>query len=259
MNEKHYLSPLLEPASVGIIGASERESSLGDVLIRNMLAAGYKGKLFVINPKYEHVHGVPCFKSIEEVPQRLDLAVIAIPAEKTPAVVDACGRAGVKAVIVLSAGFSEAGPRGALLERQVMDAARRHRIRLLGPNCFGAIRPQLGLNATFAHAGAVKGTIGLISQSGALCAAILDWARPNNVGFSAVVSLGTSSDIHFGEVLDFMISDPRTESIFLYVEGVRDARRFMSALRGAARVKPVLLIKAGRHPDVSRAVLSHSA
>ena len=259
MNEKHYLSPLLEPGSVGIIGASEREASLGDVLVRNMLAAGYKGKLFAINPKYEVVHGVPCFKTIEDVPQRLDLAVIAVPAEKTPAIVDACGRAGVKAVIVLSAGFSEAGPRGALLERQVMDAAHRHRIRLLGPNCFGVIRPQLGLNATFAHAGAVKGSIGLISQSGALCAAILDWAKPNNVGFSAVVSLGTSSDIDFGEVLDYMISDPRTESIFLYVEGVREARRFMSALRGAARVKPVLLIKAGRHPDVSRAILSHSA
>jgi len=259
MNEKHYLSPLLEPTSVGIIGASEREASLGDVLIRNMLGAGYKGKLFAINPKHESVHGVPCFKSIEDVPQRLDLAVIAVRAELTPAIVDACGRAGVKAVVVLSAGFSEAGPRGALLERQVMDAAHRHRIRLLGPNCFGVIRPQLGLNATFAHAGALKGSIGLISQSGALCAAILDWAKPNGVGFSAVVSLGTSSDIDFGEVLDYMISDPRTESIFLYVEGVRDARRFMSALRGAARVKPVLLIKAGRHPDVSRAILSHSA
>ena len=259
MNEKHYLSPLLEPRSVGIIGASEREASLGDVLIRNMLGAGFKGKLFAINPNYETVHGIACYKSVEEIPQRLDLAVIAVRADKTPALVDACGRAGVKAVILLSAGFSEAGPRGALLERQVIEAARRHRIRLLGPNCFGVIRPQLGLNATFAHAGAVKGSIGLISQSGALCAAILDWAKPNNVGFSAVVSLGTSSDIDFGEVLDYMISDPRTESIFLYVEGVRDARRFMSALRGAARVKPVLLVKAGRNPDVSRAILSHSA
>ncbi|THF67439.1 bifunctional acetate--CoA ligase family protein/GNAT family N-acetyltransferase [Pseudothauera nasutitermitis] len=258
MKEKHYLAPLLEPRSVGIIGASERESSLGHVLIRNMLESGFKGRLFAINPKHESVLGVPCYKSVEEVPHRLDLAVIAVRAEKTPALVDACGRAGVKAVVVLSAGFSETGPRGAKLERQVVEAARRHRIRLLGPNCLGIMRPELGLNATFAHASANKGSIGLISQSGALCAAILDWAKPNNVGFSAVVSLGSSSDVDFGEVLEYMISDPRTESIFLYVEGIRDARRFMSALRGAARVKPVLLMKVGRHPDASRAVLQHT-
>ncbi len=258
MKEKHYLSPLFEPRSVGVIGASERESSLGNVLIRNMLESAFKGRLFAINPKHESVLGVPCYKSVEEVPHRLDLAVIAVRAEKVPAIVDSCGRAGVKAVIVLSAGFSETGPRGAKLERQVVEAARRHRIRLLGPNCLGIMRPELGLNATFAHATANKGSIGLISQSGALCAAILDWAKPNNVGFSAVVSLGSSSDIDFGEVLEYMISDPRTESIFLYVEGIRDARRFMSALRGAARVKPVLLIKVGRHPNASRAILQHT-
>ncbi|HNV91776.1 MAG TPA: CoA-binding protein, partial [Thauera aminoaromatica] len=258
MKEKHYLTPLLEPRSVGIIGASEREASLGSVLMRNMLEAGYKGKLFAINPKHEKVHGVACYKSVEDVPQRLDLVVMAIRAEKTPALMEACGRAGVKAVILLSGGFSESGARGALLERQVVEAAHRHRIRLLGPNCLGVMRPQLGVNATFAHASALKGSIGLISQSGALCAAILDWAKPNNVGFSTVVSLGSSSDIDFGEVLEYMISDPRTESIFLYVEGIRDARRFMSALRGAARVKPVLLVKAGRHPGASRAILSHS-
>lgn len=258
MKEKHYLTPLLEPKSVGVIGASERESSLGNVLIRNMMDAGFKGRLFAINPKHEEVFGIPCHKSVEDVPHRLDLAVIAVRAEKIPAIIDSCGRAGVKAAIVLSAGFAEAGPRGALLERQVVEAARRHRIRLLGPNCLGIMRPELGLNATFAHASALKGSIGLISQSGALCAAILDWAKPNNVGFSAVVSLGSSSDIDFGEVLEYMISDPRTESIFLYVEGIRDARRFMSALRGAARVKPVLLVKVGRHPGVSQAVLSHS-
>lgn len=258
MKEKHYLTPLLEPRSVGIIGASEREGSIGSGLMRNMLDSGYKGKLYAINPKYESLYGNPCFKSVEEVPQRLDLAVICTKAPGVPAIVDACGRAGVKAVIVLSAGFSETGPRGAALERALIETARRHRIRLLGPNCLGILRPELGLNATFAHTAATKGSIGLISQSGALCAAILDWAKPNNVGFSAVVSLGSSGDIDFGEVLEYMISDPRTESIILYVEGIRDARRFMSALRGAARVKPVLLFKVGRHPGVSQAVHSHS-
>ena len=258
MKEKHYLTPLLQPQSIGVIGASEREASLGSVVIRNIIEGGYKGRLFAINPKHDTVLGLPCHKSVEDVPNRLDLAVIAVRADKVPSIVDSCGRAGVCAVIVLTAGFSENGPRGAMLERQTIEAARRHRIRLLGPNCLGIMRPSLGLNATFAHATAHKGTIGLISQSGALCAAILDWAKPNNVGFSAVVSLGSSSDIDFGEVLEFMISDPRTESIILYIEGVRDARRFMSALRGAARVKPVLLIKVGRHPEASRAILSHS-
>lgn len=258
MKEKHYLSPLLEPKSVGIIGASERPASLGNVVLRNMTEGGFKGRLFAINPKHDTVLGLPCYKSVEDVPHRLDLAVIAVRADKAAGIIDSCGRAGVKAVIVLSAGFSETGARGAQLERQVVEAARRHRIRLLGPNCLGIMRPELGLNATFAHATAIKGSIGLISQSGALCAAILDWAKPNGVGFSAVASLGSSSDIDFGEVLEFMISDSRTESIILYIEGIRDARRFMSALRGAARVKPVLLIKVGRHPESSKAILSHS-
>jgi acetyltransferase len=145
-----------------------------------------------------------------------------------------------------------------MLEKNTFENARRHRIRLLGPNCLGVLRPELGLNASFADGGAIKGSIGLISQSGALCSAILDWARPNNVGFSSVVSLGTSVDIDFGEVLEYMVSDSRTESIFLYVEGIKDARRFVSALRAAARVKPVLLIKVGRHPAGSQAALLHS-
>ena len=258
MNEQHYLTPLFEPRSVAIIGASEREMSLGNVLVRNMLDAGFKGKLFAVNPKHEEVLGVPCYKSVEDIPQRLDLAVITTKADRVPAIVDACGRAGTKSVVVLPSGFSDAGPRGRMLEKNTVENARRHRIRLLGPNCLGILRPELGLNASFAHGSATKGSIGLISQSGALCAAILDWARPNNVGFSSVVSLGTSVDIDFGEVLEYMVSDARTESIFLYVEGIKDARRFVSALRAAARVKPVLLIKVGRHPAGSQAALMHS-
>src|SRR5574340_1576550 len=258
MKEKHYLTPLLEPRAVGIIGASEREGSIGNVLIRNMLDAGYTGKLFAINPKHESVMGLPCFRSVEDVPHRLDLAVIATAAPTVPMLVDACGRAGVKAVVVLAAGFAETGPRGAALERSVVETARRHHIRLLGPNCLGIMRPDLGLNATFARGGAVKGSIGLISQSGALCTAILDWARPNRVGFSSVISLGGSSDVDFGEILDYLVSDPKTENIFLYVEGIRQARGFMSALRAAARIKPVLLMKVGRHEVGSKAALSHT-
>ncbi len=258
MQEQHYLTPLFEPKSVAIIGASERERSVGSVLVRNMLNAGFKGKLFAVNPKHESVFGLPCFPTVEEVPLRLDLVVVAIRAESIPGIMESCGRAGVKAAVVVSAGFSETGPRGAALERAVVENARRHRIRLVGPNCLGLMRPEIGLNATFAHTSGNPGSIGLISQSGALCAAILDWAKPNNVGFSSVISLGGSSDVDFGEILDFMISDPRTENIFLYIEGIRHARGFMSALRAAARIKPVLLMKVGRHLAGSRAVLSHT-
>lgn len=258
MQEQHYLTPLFEPKSVAIIGASERERSVGAVLVRNMVDSGYKGKLFAVNPKHQTVFTLPCFPTVEEVPQRLDLVVIATRAESVPGIIESCGRAGVKAAVVVSAGFSETGPRGAALERAVVENARRHRIRLVGPNCLGLMRPEIGLNATFAHTSGNPGSIGLISQSGALCAAILDWAKPNNVGFSSVISLGGSSDVDFGEILDFMISDPKTENIFLYIEGIRHARGFMSALRAAARIKPVLLMKVGRHLAGSRAVLSHT-
>jgi acetyltransferase len=258
MQERHYLTPLFEPRSVAIIGASEREGSIGAVLVRNMLDAGYKGKLFAVNPKHQQVFGIPSYPSVEDVPQRLDLAVIATQARTVPAIMEACGRAGVRAAIVITAGFAESGPQGAALERAVLESARRHRIRLIGPNCLGVIRPERGLNATFAHGGANPGSIGLISQSGALCTAILDWAKPNNVGFSSVVSLGGSKDVDFGELLDYLANDPRTENIFLYVEGIKDARRFMSALRAAARVKPVLLMKVGRHPVGGKAALSHT-
>ncbi len=256
--EQHYLTPLFEPKSVAIIGASETPGSIGATLVGNMLDSGYKGKLFFVNPKHETVFGEKSYDSVESIPHRLDLAVICTKATTVPAIVDACGRAGTRAAIVISGGFSETGPRGASLERASLEAARRHRMRLLGPNCLGVLRPTAGINLTFAHGSAIPGTLGLISQSGALCTAILDWARPNNVGFSSVVSLGAEGDVDFGEALDYMVSDPRTENIFLYIEGIKNARRFMSALRAAARCKPVLLIKVGKHPAGEQAALSHT-
>ncbi|MBI4756281.1 MAG: bifunctional acetate--CoA ligase family protein/GNAT family N-acetyltransferase [Betaproteobacteria bacterium] len=258
MNERHYLTPLFEPKSVAIVGASERPQSIGAVLLRNMLDAGFKGKLFAVNPKHDQVLGLPSYGSVEDIPHRLDLAVVATPAQAVPGIIESCGRAGVKAAVVISAGFSETGARGAQLERAVLENARRFKVRLIGPNCLGIMRPSVGLNATFALGGAIPGSIGLISQSGALCTAILDWARPNGVGFSSVISLGGSTDVDFGEILDYLVADPRTHNIILYIEGIRHARSFMSALRAAARVKPVLLIKVGRHPEGSRAVLSHT-
>jgi len=255
---RHYLTPLFEPASVAVVGATEKKGKVGEVLIANMLAAGYKGPLFAVNPKYAVVSGVPCFPSIERLPQRVDLAVIATPAATVPDVIERCGRAGVCAAVVISAGFSEAGPAGAKLERALLENARRHGLRVIGPNCLGILRPALGLNATFARSRALTGSLGLVSQSGAVCAAMLDWAVPSGIGFSSVVSLGGSVELDFGEIIDYLANDAATEHILLYIEGIRDARSFLSSLRAAARVKPVILMKVGRHPAGSRAAVSHT-
>jgi acetyltransferase len=257
-NERHYLTFLLEPRSIAVVGASETPGSIGETLVRNMMDTNYAGKLFFVNPQHDKVFGQKSYDSVESIPQRLDLAVVCTKSETAPAIIDACGRAGARAAIILSGGFSESGPRGIALERAVVDNARRHRLRLLGPNCMGIMRPSAGINLTFAHGSANPGTIGLISQSGALCSAILDWALPNGVGFSNVVSLGAEADIDFGEILEYMVADPKTENIFLYIEGIKNARRFMSALRAAARCKPVLLIKVGKHAAGEQAVLSHT-
>jgi len=255
---KHYLTPLFEPGSVAIVGASEIPGKVGTMLLSNMLAAGYRGALFAVNPKYSTVRGVPCYPSVGKVPAHLDLAVVATPARTVPDVIDECGRAGVRSAVVITAGFSETGPEGARLERALLENARRGGVRLIGPNCIGIARPELGLNATFARGAALPGSLGLVSQSGAVCAAMLDWATPNGVGFSSIVSLGGSSDLDFGEIIDYLANDPKTEHILLYIEGIRDARRFLSSLRAAARAKPVIVMKVGRHPAGSRAAVSHT-
>ena len=256
--DQHYLTPLFEARSLAVVGASEREGSIGAVLVRNLLDANYKGSLYAVNPNRQTVFGLTCYESVEKVPQRLDLAVVATPAEAVTGVIDSCGRAGTRSAVVLSAGFAETGPKGVKLERDLLKIARHHRVRLIGPNCLGIMRPELGLNATFARGQALPGSLGLVSQSGALCTAMLDWARPNGIGFSSVISVGASSDVDFGEILDYLAFDGKTEHILLYIEGIRDARRFVSALRAAARVKPVILLKAGRHAVGSRAARSHT-
>ena len=258
-SQRHYLTPLFEPASVAVIGASERAGSIGAVLVENMLAAQYRGALFGINPKHLSVRGLPCFDSIAQLPQRVDLAVIATPPHTVPDLVEQCGRAGIRAAVVITAGFSEAGAEGARLERALLENAQRHRVRVAGPNCLGLMRPALGFNATLARGATLPGTLGLVSQSRAVCTAMLDWARSNRVGFSSVVSLGRTEDVKFGEIVDYLVADPRTEHILLYIENVRNARGFVSALRAAARVKPVILMKAGRQPAGSRAAVSHTA
>jgi acetyltransferase len=258
MLEQHYLTSLFEPKSVAVIGASERENSVGNILFKNILDSGYKGRLYAINPKHETILGVQSHKSIEEIGARVELAVIATRPQTVPDIVEQCGRSGIKNVIVITAGFAEAGHSGAALERKMLEIARSYNVRVLGPNCLGIIRPELGLNATFARVTANVGNLALVSQSGAMCSSVLDWAKSNRVGFSSVISLGSTADVDFGEILDYLIYDNRTHYILLYVEGIRNARRFMSALRSAARIKPIILLKAGRHAAGSAAVQTHS-
>ncbi|MGZ5170039.1 MAG: bifunctional acetate--CoA ligase family protein/GNAT family N-acetyltransferase [Burkholderiales bacterium] len=258
MINSHYLAPLFEPGCVAVIGATERKDAIGAVLMENMLSARYSGALYAVNPKYSQVRGVKCYASIADVRQAVDLAVIATPPATVPAIIEECGRAGTRSAVVITAGFSEVGPEGAVLERALLENARRYGLRLLGPNCLGLMRPDIGLNATFAHGNAVAGSLSVVSQSGAICTALLDWARPNKVGFSSVVSLGSSADLDFGEIVDYLTYDPKTEQILLYIEGIRNARRFVSALRAAARTKPVIVMKSGRHPTGVRAAVSHT-
>ena len=256
--KKHYLKKVFEPQSVAIVGASEREHSVGAQVLRNMLASGFKGVIYPVNPKHEKVHGLKTYPSICDIDHPIDLVVIAIKAQAIPRVMRECGDRGVGAVVILSAGFAEVGKSGQFLQSEIVDIARTHDIPLVGPNCLGLIRPSVGLNATFAKSVVKTGKVALVAQSGAFCTALLDWADSNGFGFSAVASLGATADVGFGDVLDYLAVDPETKSILLYVEGISDARSFMSGLRVAARLKPVIVVKSGRNESGSRAAVSHT-
>ncbi len=252
------LTPLFDPTSIAVFGASASGSSVGSQVYANLLAAGFDGPIVPINPKYKKVGDKVCYPQLGDVGAPIDLAVIATPAPTIPGIIRDCARAGTKHAIVLSAGFGEIGDTGKEIEAELLDTAQRHGVRLLGPNCVGLVRPTIGMNATFLKSATPVGRLALISQSGALCSAISDWAGPNHLGFSALVSLGNSSDLGFGDVLQYLASDTHTDAILLYVEGVRRARSFVSALRAAARVKPVIVLKSGRHVQSSKAATTHT-
>lgn len=256
---QHHLKPLFEPKSVAVFGASDRIDSVGQIVFQNMLQSGFKGVLYPINPTRSEVQGYKAYASISQIAESVELAVIATPPQSVPDIIEECGKHNVKAAIIITAGFSEVGEKGKALERAVLENAQRYGIRLIGPNCLGVMRPEIGLNATFNKGSALAGNLAFVSQSGALCTAILDWAQSSDVGFSSVISTGSSVDVDFGEIIDYLISDVKTKNILLYIEGIRDARSFMSAIRAAARVKPVILVKVGRHPAGSKAAMSHTA
>ena len=255
---QHYLRTLFSPKSIAVIGASERANAVGEIVFRNMLGSGYTGLLYPVNPAHQEVQGQRAYATIEDIEAQVELAVICTEAETVPDLIEACGKHGVRAAVVLSAGFSEVGAHGAALQHAMLANAKTYGVRIIGPNCLGMMRPAIGLNATFFKGRVKSGNLALVSQSGALCTAILDWAPAHDIGFSSVVSMGAASDVDFGEILDYLASDVLTSSILIYVEGIRKARGFMSALRAAARSKPVFVIKVGRHDAGSRAVMSHT-
>src|SRR6266850_2460733 len=258
MFNTHYLRYALTPRSIAVVGATDRLESLGKHVFGNVLGGGFQGEVFPVNPKHEQVAGHACFASLRALPGPVDLAIIVTPARSVAAIIDDAGKRGVRSVLVLSAGFAEIGDAGRQLQQQVVARARSHGIRLLGPNCLGVMRPDIGLNATFARTAARPGSVALVSQSGAVMAALLDYAWTAGFGFSSAVSTGAGSDVEFSELLDFLALDPATKSIVLYVEGVHDARAFMSSVRAAASAKPVVILKVGRHMTGLKAAMSHT-
>jgi acetyltransferase len=247
-----HLDRLLEPKSVAVIGASARPASVGATVWRNLCAGHFAGPIRAVNPKHAQLDGEAVFARPEDLPEVPDLAVICTPPATVAGIVDALGRMGTRAAIVMTAGLGRAEKQAAL------DAARPHLLRLLGPNCLGILTPHLGLNASFAHTDALPGPIAFVSQSGALVTAVLDWAKSRRIGFSHMVSLGEHADVDFGDLLDHLASDARTRSILLYIESIEAPRKFMSAARAAARNKPVIVVKAGRAGKGVQAAASHT-
>lgn len=254
----HYLSKLFEPHSIAVIGATDFNDTVGRKVFKNLLASEFSGSLYAVNPKHKSVQNKPCFSAVGEIPDNIDLAIIATPANTIPKIISACGNKGIHHVIVLSQGFSEWGIEGKVLEHHISNIAKGYHMHLVGPNCLGIMRPAIKMNATFDNTFAKAGHLAFVSQSGALTAGILDWASDKKIGFSTIISLGNSAGIDFADVLDYLAVDPLTESILLYIESINNSRKFMSALRATSRMKPVIVIKAGRHIMGSRTSRAHS-
>ncbi|HRH27220.1 MAG TPA: GNAT family N-acetyltransferase [Aquabacterium sp.] len=247
------LDTLFAPASVAVFGASHRASSVGATVWRNLREGGYQGTLYPVNPKLDgEIDGVPAYASVRSLPAAPDLAVICTPVDTVVTLIKELGERGTRAAVVVTAGMS------AEQKQAMLKAARKHTLRILGPNCIGMLVPHLGLNASFAHIGAQKGELAFVSQSGALVTAMLDWAGSRGIGFSHFVSLGEHADVDFGDMLDFLGSDPKTRAILLYVESIEQPRKFMSAARAAARNKPVIVVKSGRSAAGQQAAASHT-
>jgi len=253
------VSSALNPQSVAIVGASESPGKVGTTLAINLIKGGYKGKIYPINPKRDEIFGHKTYKSLSDVKEPIDLAVIATPSKTVVKITQECAEAGVKSLVIISAGFKELGDPGIALEHEILAIAKKAGMRIIGPNCLGVMNPLINFNATFASKMAPQGNIAFISQSGALCTAVLDRSFKEGLGFSAFVSLGSMLDIGWGDLIEFLADDPNTSSIFIYMESIGDARSFLSAAQKALnKNKPVVILKAGRTEEAAKAAASHT-
>jgi acetyltransferase len=256
--QRHPLDWIFQPRSVAVIGATEREGSVGRTLLWNLIQNPFGGTVFPVNPQRHSVLGLKAYPDIASVPETVDLAAIVTPAATVPRVIRECVAAGVKAAVIISAGFKEIGPAGVALEQEVLATARLGEMRIIGPNCLGIMNPTIGLNVTFASTIARPGNVAFISQSGALCTSILDWSLGENVGFSGFVSIGSMLDVGWGDLIEYFGDDPHTHSIVLYMESMGDARSFLSAARSVALDKPIIILKVGRTDAAAKAAASHT-
>ncbi|QEH31874.1 Succinyl-CoA ligase [ADP-forming] subunit alpha [Aquisphaera giovannonii] len=252
------LDAIFAPRTVAVIGATDKQGSVGRAVLWNLISNPFGATVYPINAHRPNVLGIKAYPSVAEAPGAVDLAVVATPAPTVPGVIAECVDAGVGGAVIISAGFKEIGAEGARLEREVLEQAARGRMRIIGPNCVGVMRPYSGMNATFAARLARPGSVGFISQSGALCTAILDWSFRENVGFSAFISVGSMLDVGWGDLIDYLGDDPYTKCIVIYMESIGDARSFLSASREVALAKPIVVIKAGRTEAAAKAAASHT-
>jgi len=256
------LKAFFEPSSVALVGASDKQGAVGRILLDNLLLNQGKRQIYPVNPNQDKILDLQCYPNVGSTPEPPELAVIAIPAQAVPDVVEECGKAGVKAIVIISAGFKEAGIEGKAKEKKITSIAAKYGMRIMGPNCLGVIRPSAELNATFINKTCSPGRIAFLSQSGALGSAVLDWAVSRDIGFSAFVSLGSMLDVDFGDLIDYFGEDPQTQSIIIYLESLGgslpNARKFVSAARGFARTKPIIVIKPGKFQESRKAAQSHT-
>jgi len=253
------LNNIFKPKRIALIGASNDPKSVGGITLKNLVGGGFNGVVYPVNPKREAVLGIHCFPDVKSLPKTPDLAVIMTAAKTVPQLIGECGEAKINGVIIMSAGFKESGEEGKKLEEQVkVEKAKYPDMRIIGPNCLGIIVPGLNMNVSFADGMPKVGHVAFISQSGALCTSVLDWAYGANIGFSYFVSIGNSMDVSFGDLIDYFGQDPTTKSIVLYVESITNARAFMSAARAFARKKPIIVYKSGRFPESAAAAASHT-
>ncbi len=257
-SEPHSLDAIFVPRSVAVIGATDRPGSVGRAVLWSLVSSPFGGTVYPVSDKRSSVLGIKAYRTVGDLPETVDLAVVVTPASTVPRILGDCVEAGVRGAIVISAGFKEHGAAGQDLERQILERIQGSRLRVIGPNCLGVMNPVTGLNATFASTIARPGNVGFISQSGALCTAILDWAQKEMVGFSAFVSVGSMLDVNWGDLIDYLGNDPRTQSIMVYMESVGDARSFLSAAREVSLTKPIIVIKAGRTDAAAKAASSHT-